>query len=70
MEAVERASGYLRLLKMVQTWVAPEFPVKGQDLIELGHAPGPDMGQVLTKLEKRWVESGFALKRDSLLSEA
>jgi poly(A) polymerase len=70
MEAVERASGYLRLLKVAQTWVAPEFPVKGQDLIELGHAPGPDMGQVLTKLEKRWVESGFALKRDSLLSEA
>lgn len=70
LEAVERSSGYLRLLKVAQTWEAPEFPVKGQDLLGLGQVPGPQMGVELKKLEHAWVDSGFALSREQLLADA
>lgn len=70
LEAVERSSGYLRLLKVAQTWEAPEFPVKGQDLLGLGQVPGPQIGVELNKLEQAWVDSGFALSREQLLADA
>lgn len=52
------------------TWVAPHFPVTGRDLMSYGLAEGPDVGFVLRKLEKKWVNSGFKLSRDQLLKNA
>jgi len=46
----------------------PDFPISGRDLADLGMAPGPAMGRELARLERAWIESGFALgKRDLLL---
>jgi len=67
LEAVERASGYLRLLKIAQTWTAPEFPVKGQDLMDKGMEAGPEMGKKLKELEVAWVQDGFKLSSVALL---
>ncbi|GLQ15761.1 CCA tRNA nucleotidyltransferase [Maritalea porphyrae] len=69
LEAVEKAAGYLKLLKLAQSWNAPTFPVKGQDLIKLGHDAGPELGEKLKGLEKSWVESGFAKSVEDLLAE-
>ncbi len=69
LEAVEKAAGYLKLLKLAQSWNAPTFPVKGQELIKLGHDAGPTLGAKLKELEKSWVESGFAKSVEDLLAE-
>ena len=55
---------FYRLLE----WQAPEFPVKGQDLLDYGVAQGPSLGQRLQSLEDDWVASGFTLTRDDLLA--
>ena len=34
-----------------------------------GAAPGPQLGAALSRLERRWVESGFTLGRDELLDQ-
>lgn len=47
--------------------VVPPFPVSGTDLAGLGIKPGPGMGQALARLERAWIDSGFALGKAALL---
>jgi len=54
-------------LALPERWPPPAFPLKGQDLLAAGMEKGPAMGQLLRKLEDRWIASGFALSRDDLL---
>ena len=49
-------------------WQRPRFPVSGDDLARMGLIAGPAMGERLRELEDRWVESGFALTPEELLS--
>jgi hypothetical protein len=35
----------------------------------LGALKGPDIGELLKRLEQDWIESGFALDRDQLLAK-
>lgn len=46
-----------------------EFPVKGDDLIEKGIKPGPDLGAILEKLVMKWLKSNRKLSREELLAE-
>lgn len=48
--------------------VVPPFPLSGHDLAGLGMAPGPALGQELARLERAWIESGFALGKGELLA--
>lgn len=48
--------------------VVKPFPVGGNDLADLGIMPGPVMGQELARLERAFIESGFALDRADLLA--
>lgn len=64
------AGGYARLLKFAETWKAPEFPLKGGDLVLAGADAGPGVGKLFRKLKEEWVESGFLLNRDALLKRA
>lgn len=68
--ALVQAAGYARLLKLVDAWEAPAFPVSGADLIGRGQNKGPELGQTLKSLEAAWVDSGFKLTRDALLERA
>ena len=36
----------------------------------LGALKGPDIGELLKRLEREWIESGFTLDRDQLLAKA
>jgi len=67
-EAAEKAAGYARLLTAVQSWQKPKFPLQGQDLIDQGVEAGPKLGEALKAMEIAWVDSGFALTREKLLS--
>lgn len=46
----------------------PVLPVSGHDLTGLGIAPGPVIGQTLSRLEQKWIESDFTLQKGELLA--
>lgn len=69
-EDLVKAAGYARLLKFLGRWSKPAFPLRGADVIALGAKPGPQMGALLAQLELDWIESGFGLDREELLSRA
>ncbi|MDO8359145.1 MAG: CCA tRNA nucleotidyltransferase [Devosia sp.] len=48
----------------------PRFPLSGGDLVARGMKPGPELGAELDRLERVWIESGFALDREALLKHA
>lgn len=45
----------------------PRFPINGDDLVEIGLGQGPQLGKALRRIEKDWVQSGFAMEREDLL---
>lgn len=51
----------------LRPWIAPVFPVRGHDLLELGMTPGPDVGKKLRELRAAWERSGCKADRESLL---
>jgi len=64
-DAEEVAENRLRLRALV----VPKFPVSGADLLRKGMAPGKAVGLELARLERVWIDSGFALDRETLLDE-
>jgi poly(A) polymerase len=57
------------MLKRGDQFGRPAFPVTGRDLIELGIAPGPQIGKVLQELEDWWLASDFKPGKDELLHD-
>ncbi|MBM9593816.1 CCA tRNA nucleotidyltransferase [Roseitranquillus sediminis] len=47
----------------IEAGTAARFPVAAADLTQTG----PDLGRALAVLERRWIDSGFALNREELL---
>lgn len=69
--AAREAWGQARLAETARALagiVVPAFPVDGNDLAGLGVKPGPGMGQQLARLERAWIDSGFALGKPELLT--
>lgn len=65
--AVENPSINLKeLLDEAHKLFVPKFPIKGDDLLQLGY-DGKTLGQILKTLEQKWLDSNFALNRDQLL---
>ncbi|MGH6923313.1 MAG: CCA tRNA nucleotidyltransferase [Propylenella sp.] len=64
----EAAASLRHLLRFAEAWKRPVFPLSGKDLVAAGLAPGPAVGDRLRELEERWVESGFSLTREELLT--
>lgn len=54
-------------LDFVGQFEIPIFPIKGEDLFELGFQAGPKMGQKMKQLETDWLNSNFTLTKPSLL---
>ncbi len=69
-KALITAGGYSRLLKELENWKRPVFPLGGRDLAALGVAPGKPMGDLLRVLEQEWIDSGFGLDRGALVDRA
>lgn len=53
----------------IMNWVAPEFPVNGDDLAALGIKPGQQMGQLLKAMKNSWKQSRFTLTKEDLLEQ-
>lgn len=54
----------------LRTWPVPVFPLGGNDLIQAGFKPGPEMGALLRRLRDDWKAQRFTLDRETLLASA
>lgn len=49
-----------RVQEMIDwVWSTPNFPIRGQDLLDAGMKPGREVGQRLKEIENWWIEGGF-----------
>jgi len=55
------------ILRLPITHPTPVFPLSGQDVLECGLAPGPQIGEILRTLETQWIAEGFVGDREALL---
>jgi poly(A) polymerase len=62
------AAGRAAIVQHLEAIEVPKFPLTGRDLIKLGYKPGPALGAELDRLERKWIESSFALDRTALLA--
>jgi hypothetical protein len=46
----------------------PVFPLTGNDVLALGVAPGPLVGQLLSQVKEWWAEAGFAADKAACLA--
>lgn len=61
-------AGKSAVVQHLTTIDVPKFPLSGGDLLQRGMRPGPKIGVELDRLEKKWIQSGFKLDRNALLS--
>ncbi len=54
-------------IKFTEQFSIPTFPLKGQDLLEQGYKPSPEIGIKLKRLETLWLEQGFTPTKAELL---
>ena len=59
---------WLGLLRLAQRWPIPAMPVNGRDLIARGMKAGPELGDVLGRLEDWWVASDFKAGKVDLMA--
>ncbi|WP_310621335.1 CCA tRNA nucleotidyltransferase [Flexibacterium corallicola] len=57
-------------LAFVENWQIPDFPVSGGDLIALGFAPGPLIGEALAKVKQEWAANDYQSRHQELLNYA
>ena len=69
-DACPEDEAWRKALALPERWQAPVFPIGGNDVMALGELKGPDIGELLKRLERDWIVSGFALDRDQLLAKA
>ncbi len=50
---------WLDAARYLDETAAPEFPIKGADLIARGLSPGKELGAALKTLQAKWIRAGF-----------
>ena len=63
----ERNSQWRAWLEGALSTPIPAFPISGQDLLQRGYSPGPDVGRELTRLRDLWLETDCTCGRTQLL---
>lgn len=64
------SDGWRALLALAEQWVPVDFPIKGQDLKDLGVPHGPAIGSLLKELEQWWEDGDYRADRAAVLAEA
>ena len=62
-----RVPQWRALLALAAGWVAPVFPLGGDEARAAGVRPGPAMGEVLREVEDWWIDADFTDDRLSLI---
>jgi poly(A) polymerase len=61
-------AAWSQLLTAADAWVKPVFPLVGADVLTLGIAPGPKVGELLATVEQWWVAGDFRANRAAALA--
>ncbi len=56
-------------LDLAREWQAPRFTLTGSDVMALGIAEGPRIGELLRRVEEWWIAAGFPEDRAQLLAK-
>jgi poly(A) polymerase len=67
--ASDGSADWLEVHAQANAWQRPVMPIAGADLLALGIAEGPAIGQLLRRMEEAWIESDFALGREQLIAQ-
>ncbi len=59
----------LGVLSTINNWRKPKFPLTGQDGLDAGMAPGPELGDTLKTIEDWWVDHNFLPNREHCLKK-
>ncbi len=54
-------------LEVAAAWPRPDLPIRGEDAVRLGLAPGPGVGQALARVEAWWIDEDFTADRAACL---
>ena len=57
------------LLQRAAGWVKPDFPLRGADVLALGLAPGPAVGELLAGVQRWWEAGDFQADRTAALAK-
>lgn len=68
--ADEMSSDLEPALAAAAAWEKPQFPVQGEDILKMGVAAGPKVGEILKVVEEWWMAQDFRPPRDECLKEA
>lgn len=60
-------AGYSEDLRLLVEWEVPTFPLRGQDVLNLGVMPGPTVQALLNRVEQMWIDGDFRGDRVTLL---
>jgi poly(A) polymerase len=57
-------------LGVIDAWENPVFPIRGEDIVQLGVPMGPRVGEILRSVEQWWIAGDFRAERDICLAQA
>lgn len=58
------------VLKELAAWTFPVLPIKGEDIVKMGVAPGPEVGRIFREVEAWWIAGNFTASRAACLKQA
>ena len=67
LDALARYNNQDDMIAYIKSFKAPDFPVDGNDLMQLGHSRGPGIGKTLQALRTQWKAGNFSANKDELL---
>tara|TARA_Y100001968_G_C19133856_1_gene608089 strand:+ start:143 stop:502 length:360 start_codon:yes stop_codon:yes gene_type:complete len=67
--SVSSMKGWREIWDTASSWQFPEFPINGEDVMEMGIQEGPRVGEILEHIEEWWVEHSFLPDRDACLDQ-
>ncbi len=65
--AHEQTQAWIDLLDAADTWTPLAFPLRGRDVMDMGIAHGPRVGDLLDTVEAWWEEGDYRASRDQCL---
>lgn len=68
LDEMSRSARLNKLLDRATKWKRPSFPLGGADVLANGVSAGPQVGEVLGKLEQAWLDGNFVMDRAALLA--
>lgn len=54
---------------LIKSWLPPEFPLSGDDVMAAGVPKGPRVGEILRQVEEWWLEQDMTPDRDACLKQ-